>query len=110
MSDKSMPQDSYRFATCSTHPLTASWWKDRKDVYVMSALHKKAIEYVMKRPKGCKEKKSIPCPSMIADGGSRFDGPALKLLFYDHSKKLEVVEKGLLEADRYYDHQCMDLV
>ena len=67
MSDKSMPQGSYRFAACSTHPLTASWWKDRKDVYVMSALHKKAIEYVMKRPKGCKEKKSIPCPSMIAD-------------------------------------------
>ena len=92
MSDKFMSQGSYRFSACSTHPLTASWWKGKKDVYTMcsesltiemkqsmllsmSPLHKKAIEYVLKHPKGSKEK-SIPCPSIIADY-SRFDGPAL---------------------------------
>ena len=30
----SMP---HRFATSSTHNLTAVWWKDRKDVFVMHA-------------------------------------------------------------------------
>lgn len=70
----SMPQGSYRFASSSTHNLTAVWWKDRKDVFVMSTLHKTAIEEVMKRPKGAKEKKSTPCPSMIVDYNQNMGG------------------------------------
>ena len=49
-----MPQGLYRFATSSN----LNWWKDRKNVFVMSTLHKKAVEEVMKRQKGAKEKKS----------------------------------------------------
>ena len=69
-----MPQKSYRFASSSTHNLTAVWWKDRKDVFVMSTLHKTAVEEVMKRPKGAKEKKSTPCPSMIVDYNQNMGG------------------------------------
>ena len=69
----SMPQGSNRFASSSTHNLTAVWWKDRKDVFVMSTLHKKAVEKVMKRPKGAKEK-STPCLSMIVDYNQNMGG------------------------------------
>ena len=68
----SMPQGSYRFAT--TNKLTAVWWKDRRDVYALSTLHKKAVEVVLKRPKGSKEKVRIPCPSMIADYNEHMGG------------------------------------
>ena len=69
----SMPQGSNRFASSSTHNLTAVWWKDRKDVFVMSTLHKNAVEKVMKRPKGAKEK-STPCLSMIVDYNQNMGG------------------------------------
>ena len=59
-----MPQGLYRFATSSNPNLTAVWWKYRKDAFVMSTLHKKEV---IKRPKGAKEKKSTPCPSMFVD-------------------------------------------
>ena len=36
--------------------------------------HKKAVEEVMKRPKGAKEKKSTPCPSMIVDYNQNMGG------------------------------------
>lgn len=44
--------DSYRFATATKQQLTAVWWKDRRDVFVMSTLHGKAVQTAMKRPKG----------------------------------------------------------
>ena len=52
----------------------AVWWKDRKDVFVISTLHKKAVDQVMKRPKGSKEKINIPCPSMIVDYNQNMGG------------------------------------
>ena len=36
--------------------------------------HKKAVEEIMKRPKGAKEKKSTPCPSMIVDYNQNMGG------------------------------------
>jgi len=66
-SNKKAQMGSYRFATCSNHPLTAVWWKDRRDVYAISTLHKKSVITVLKKPKGSKEKQSIPCPEMIND-------------------------------------------
>ena len=65
--NKSAQIGSYRFATCSSHQLTAVWWKDRRDVYAISTLHKKSVVTVLKRPKGSKEKQNIPCPEMIND-------------------------------------------
>lgn len=51
-----MLQGLYRFATSSNHNLTAVWWKDRKDVFVMSTLHKKAVEVMeTERSKGKEE-------------------------------------------------------
>ena len=72
--NKSMPQGSYRFASSTANQLTAVWWKDRKDVFVISTLHKKAVDQVMKRPKGSKEKINIPCPSMIVDYNQNMGG------------------------------------
>ena len=83
----SMPQGSNRFAS-STHNLTAVWWKDRKDVFVMSTLHKKAVEEVM-RPKGAKEK-STHCPSMIVDYNQNMGGVDLTdqyLSYYSLTKR-----------------------
>lgn len=55
----------FRFATTSN--LTAVWWRDCRDVYAMSSMHSTSAAIVMKRPKGCKEKKPTPCPTIIAD-------------------------------------------
>ena len=65
--NKSVQIGSYRFAICPTHQLTAVWWKDRRDVYAISTLHKKSVLTVLKRPKGSKEKQNVPCPEMITD-------------------------------------------
>ena len=65
---------SYRFATATKQKLTATWWKDRRDVLVMSTLHKKAVQTVMKRPKGSKEKQRISCPAMIVDYNQNMGG------------------------------------
>ena len=59
---KSMEMGSYRFAMSTEHNITAVWWKDRCDVYLLSSVHKDAIKTIMKRPKGSKEKRSVPCP------------------------------------------------
>ena len=72
--NKSAQIGSYRFATCSCHQLTALWWKDRRDVYAISTLHKKSVVTVLKRPKGSKEKQNIPCPQMINDDNQFMGG------------------------------------
>ena len=52
--DKSMGMDSYIFATSEKFPLMAAWWKDRRDIFVLSSIHKKATEMVLKQPKRLK--------------------------------------------------------
>ena len=60
-----LPIGSYKFAT--TRQLTACIWRDRRDVTMLSMIHNTSVTIVMKRPKGQKEKRPLPCPSCIAD-------------------------------------------
>ena len=55
----------YQFAVHDE--LVAVLWHDRRDVYVMSTAHNTSVTRVMKRPKGCREKQLLPCPTCIAD-------------------------------------------
>ena len=47
---KAMPIGSYRFAVAPKQNLTAVWWRDQRDVYAMSTLHKKTVSTVLNRP------------------------------------------------------------
>ena len=49
------------------------WWKDKRDVY-LSTLHQKAVQTIMKRQKGCKDKTQMPCPAMIVDCNQNMGG------------------------------------
>ena len=42
-------------------------WRDRRDVYVLSSMHNRSVQTVMKRPKGGWEKVPIPCPTAVYD-------------------------------------------
>ena len=72
--NQSMAMGNYRFATSEKFSLTAAWWKDRRDVFIMSSHHKQATEMVLKQPKGLKDKTNIPCPSMIVDYNQHMGG------------------------------------
>lgn len=65
--DRKHPMGSFRFATCRKAKLTATWWRDRRDVYVMSTMHNLSATTILKRPKGEHEKKPTPCPTAIVD-------------------------------------------
>ena len=69
-----MEMGNYRFAVSEKFLLTAAWWKDRRDVFIMSSLHKQATETVLKRPKGSKDKKEVSCPSMVVDYNQHMGG------------------------------------
>jgi len=71
---KTLQVGSYRFATIPKDNLTAVWWKDRRDVYLMSTLHRKAVQTVMNRQKGAKDKTQMPCPAMIVDYNQNMGG------------------------------------
>ena len=73
-SSKALPMGNYRFAVSERFSVTAAWWKDRRDVFMMSSLHKQATETVLKRPKGSKDKKEVPCPSMVVDYNQHMGG------------------------------------
>ena len=73
-STQSMNPGTYRFATTSGKKLTAVWWKDRRDVYVMSTLHSNSVELILKRPKGSQQKQPMPCPTMIVDYNNNMGG------------------------------------
>ena len=42
-------------------------WRDRRDVHVLSSMHNRSIQTVMKRPKGGCEKVPIPCQTAVYD-------------------------------------------
>ena len=60
-----MPMGTFCFVT--TPKLTAVWWRDRRDVFAMSTIHSASAGTFMKRPKGCKERRPTPCPTVISD-------------------------------------------
>ena len=85
-------------------------WRDRRDVYVLSSMHNRTVQTVMKRPKGGREKVPIPCPTAVYDynqfmGVSR---PISIILFSDASKNDQVVEKGVLAPHTHFYNQLLD--
>ena len=58
---RELSQVHFHFATFED--LTAVLWQDRRDVYVLSSMHNRAVQTVMKRAKGGREKVPIPCPT-----------------------------------------------
>jgi len=62
-----MPIGSYKFAVAPKQHLTAVWWRDQRDVYATSTLHKKTVSTVLNRPNGSKDKQNMHCPQMIMD-------------------------------------------
>ena len=50
---------SFWFATCRKAKLTAAWWRDRRDVYVMSTMHNLSTTTMLKQPKGEREKQPL---------------------------------------------------
>lgn len=65
--DSKHPMGSFRFATYRKAKLTAAWWRDRRDVYVMSTMHNLSATTILKWPKGGHQKKPTPCPTTIVD-------------------------------------------
>ena len=55
----------YHFATSEN--LLAVLWHDRRDVFLLSTAHNQSVTSVMKRPKGSREKVSVPCPTCVQD-------------------------------------------
>lgn len=60
--EKNHPMGFFRFATARKAKLTAAWWWDCRDVYVMSTMHNISASTVLKQPESEHEKK-IPCPT-----------------------------------------------
>ena len=76
--EKKHPMGPFRFATARKAKLTAAWWRDRRDVYVMSTMHNISASTVLKRPKGEREKKPILCPTAIIDYNKWMGGVNLR--------------------------------
>ena len=63
---------SYKFAT--SEKLTACIWRDRRDVLMLTTMHKQSVTTVLKRPKGERNKQPLPCPTCIADYNQHMGG------------------------------------
>ena len=66
--ESSLPSGSMRFATSKLlgdlGKMVAVWWRDRRDVLALSTVHNTSATTVLKRPKGDREKRPLPCPMM----------------------------------------------
>ena len=86
------------FYFVTTPKLTAVWWCDRRDVFAMSTIH--SASAFMKCPKGCKERRPIPCPTLISDYNQYkvdlTDQQHTQLLFTNYLPLCEMVEESLL--------------
>ena len=84
----------------TTPKLTAVWWRDRRDVFAMSTIHSASAGTFMKRPKGCKERRPTPCPTLISDYNQYrvdlTDQQHTQLLFTNYLPLCEMVEESLL--------------
>ena len=93
----------FRSATSHNGKLVAAWWRDRRDVCVLSTQHNESANVVLKRPKGSREKRPTPCPTMIVDynncmGGVDLADQYLRLLFLHKKTHPQVEKKDILEA------------
>ena len=97
---KNFPEDSkvdkknvleignFRFATFND--LTVVLWRDRRDVFVLSSMHSRSVDTVMKRPQGERDKKAIPCPTSIRNYNLFMSGVDLadqQLSYYSLTQK-----------------------
>ena len=73
------------------------------DVYAMCNMHNTSVTMVLKRLKGCRNKVPTPCPSIIADYNVNMGGVDLtdQHLSHDKQEGCQMVEKSILEIDRY---------
>ena len=89
--DKTYSSGTYRYAVCkSNERLLGIWWKDRKDVYVLTTMHNQSASNVLKRAKGEKEKKETPCPTAIVDYNNYMGGVDLAdqmLIYYSMTSR-----------------------
>ena len=72
MPDKlNLPSSTMWFAICKLHSdlgeMIAVGWRDRRDVLALSTMHNTSATTVLKHPKVCREKRPLPCPSIIDD-------------------------------------------
>ena len=85
-----LPIGSYKFAVSEKLQLTACIWRDRRDVFMLSSMHNMSVTTVLKRPKGEKEKRPLPCPQCIADYNQYMGGVDLmdqKLSYYSLAQR-----------------------
>ena len=47
--------------------IIAVLWRDRRDVLALSTMHNTSVTTVLKRSKGGREKRPLPCPTIIDD-------------------------------------------
>lgn len=75
---------TFHFATCKEEKLIAIWWQDRRDIFALSTMHNLSATTILKRPKGEREKRQIPCPTAIVDYNQYMGGVDLtdQLLSY----------------------------
>ena len=72
---KTYPMGTFRYVLCKQkYQLIGVWWRDQKDVFVLTTMHKKSAATVMKRPKGEREKKETPYPTAIIDYNNYMGG------------------------------------
>ena len=67
--ESNLPSGSMRFAISKLvgglGKMVAVWWRDRRDVLALSTMHNTSATTVLKRPKGHREKRPLPCPTII---------------------------------------------
>ena len=71
--------------------VVAVWWRDRRDVMALSTMHNTSASVIMKRQKGCHEKRPISCPTIITDYNQYMGGVDLMdqhLSYYSMTTRL----------------------
>jgi len=82
----------YQFAT--SNDLLGVVWHDQRDVFLLSTAHNQSVTSVLKRLKGCRDKKSVACPTCIQDynlymGGVDLSDQYLSYYSLTHPKTLK---------------------
>ena len=69
--ESNLPFGTMRFAISKLvgdlGKMVAVWWRDWRDVLALSTMHNTSATTVLKHPKGGREKRPLPCPTIIDD-------------------------------------------
>ena len=67
--ESNLPSSSMRFAISKLlgdlGKMVAVWWRDRRDVRALSTMYNTSATTVLEHPKGDREKRPLPCPTII---------------------------------------------